>query len=273
MDSRTPRQMVPEPFAAQLRELFAGHSPRLGPLLAAYHDAGWKTPALAAALGMNASAVSKRIERARQDFELEAMLASGEVTIPKPQKIHAMLDGRQLSAERIAELLAMQGPASRVNGALQPGHPDRIMGEKFSRELHRLVVEENFSPYYLAQVLKVSHRAVTSRLERHGYREPPPSVAGTPSGFYYARKIGDPGQGAPRISREQRAELRRLWQAYLDGRGRAGAAMAAKLTEYLDQGFSLANLAQTMSNNEIRVRFTALQDVLAWAPQKPKVDA
>jgi biotin operon repressor len=271
MDSRTPRQMVPEPFAAQLRALFRDHSPHLGPLLAAYHAARWKTPALAAALGMNASAVSKRIERAKKDPELEAMMASGEIVIPKPEKIHAMLGGKQLPKEKIAELLEMQRPASRVNGALQAGHPDRIIGEMFSRELYRLVTEDGISPYYLAQVLGVSHRAVTSRLERHGYRLPPPSVAGTPSGFYYGRKIGDPGEGAPRISREQRAELRQLWRAQLEGRRGAAAAMAAKLTEYLDQGFSLANLAQTMSNHDLRVRFTALQDVLGRA--QPKVDA
>ena len=48
-----------------------------------------------------------------------------------------------------------------------------------------------YRPYYLARELGVTHRAITSRLERHGYRTPCPSVRGTPSGMYRGHKIGE----------------------------------------------------------------------------------
>lgn len=263
------RQEVPDDLAETLRTLHASDDPLFNSVLAAAHNKGWKTPVLAAVLQMNPPAVSKRIERARaRDGERsEQLVAAVGYTIPAPVLVRAMIDGRQLSPERIAALRGMQQVASKVNGAMPVAHPDRRVSEAFSVALERLISEEGYSPYYLAGVLNISHRAITSRLERHRMRTPPPSVAGTASGVYSNRKIGDPGEGAPRLTREQRTELRALWQRY-DGaatsvRRRRQQDLAAKLRDYLEQGFTLANLAQTMSTREMRVRYGALQTALA----------
>lgn len=257
------RQQVPEDFAELLRNLGETNIPLLNALLAASRSAGWSAPALAAAVGQRPPTISKRIERARSRDEDPAIAADlATIRIPKPEKINAMIGGKRLPPEKIEELKRMQPVASRVNGALPAGHPHRRIGQAYSAELHRLVDEEGYSPYYLSKVLAVSHRAIASRLERYGWRKPPPSVAGTPSGLYHNRKIGDPGQGAARISRPQRAELRALWAAYVANRRGSRKALASKLQDYLESGFTLANLAQTMSNENLRVRYTALQAAL-----------
>lgn len=261
------RQAVPAGLAQQLRDLRDANNPLLNVLLAACRSQRWSTPTLAAELEMNAPQVSKRIERARSrlgDAALAEAVAS--FAIPKPTKIHAMIDGKQLPAERIAALRDTQQIASRVNGALPKQHPHRQLSERYSAELNRLVVDEGYSSYYLARVLEVSHRAITSRLERHHFRDPCPSVAGTASGVYYGRKIGDPGQGAPRLTPQERAELRELWQAHLDGRRGARDQLTMQLRHHLGRGFSLANLAQTMSTKSSRVRYGALQEALGPEP-------
>lgn len=186
-------QQVPEAEAAQLRALLDVDGVLLNALLAAYRAKGWRTPPLATALGLNPPAVSKRIERARRrgdDPALTARLAGHP--IPEPPQVCATRDGQQLDDAAIAELRQMQLVASRVNGAMSSQHPDRRVSEQFSAELNRLVTQEGFTSYYLARVLDLTHRAITSRLERHLYRDPCPSVAGTPSGEYHNRKIGDP---------------------------------------------------------------------------------
>lgn len=294
------RQQVPQDFADRLRALNGAEPPVLGALLVACRKAGWSAPALAAGLDMNPPAVSKWIERTRartaaaaaaaqllagdgaldpdQRTEAEQLVLRqqaidaalqrelAQTPIPQPEKINSMINGQRLSAEKIAELKAMQAVASRVNGALPVGHPQRKIGQAYSDELHRLVDKEHYSSYYLARVLGVSHRAITSRLERYGHREPPPSVAGTASGHYYGRKIGDPGHGAPRLTRAERAELRQLWLAYTENTSprafrRAQEQLAGKLQQFLDRGFTLANLAQTMTNENLRVRYGALKAV------------
>lgn len=264
------RQQLPDDFAAQLRALRDVDNPLLNALLAACREKGWSTPSLAAGLQMNPPAVSKRIERARSR-PADALLAAaaGRYAIPALQRVHAMIDGKQLAPEKIAALQGMQRVACRVNGAMPVGHPDRRVSEQYAAELNRLVTEDGYTPYYLAEVIGITHRAVTSRLERHHFRDPCPSVAGTASGIYYGRKIGDPGVGAPRLSAQERAELRGLWQNYSSGRPRTRGALAAKLREYLDRGFTLANLAQTMSTKTARVNYTALQGVLG----RPNVGA
>jgi hypothetical protein len=261
------RQQLPEGFAAQLRALLDVDNALLNTLLAASRDKGWSTPSLAVALDRNPPAVSKRIERARAQhgnhpLQIAAAAATAGYTIPEAPKTHAMIDGKQLDAEKIAALREMQLIASRVNGAMPVAHPARRVSEQYSAELDRLVSKEGYTPYYLSKILGISHRAVTSRLERHHFRDPCPSVDGTPSGIYFNRKIGDVGQGAPRLSAEQRAELRTLWQAYSDGKRGSRTRLAGKLTGYLEHGFTLANLSQTMSTRDARVRYGALQDVL-----------
>jgi hypothetical protein len=290
------RQQVPDDFAGLLRALHAADDPLFNTVLAAARSKGWTTPTLAAVLQMNPPAVGKRIERARAGAVLARRLRplrrlarrrpespaarpwldladkvlmyeriralSSQFDIPEPLPGRAMIDGRQLPAARIAALREMQRLASRVNGAMPVGHPDRRVSEAFSIALDRLIEGEGFTPYYLAGVLGISHRAVTSRLERHRMRIPCPSVAGTASGVYYGRKIGDPGQGAPRVTPEQRAELRALWQAYTDGARGAKGALAAKISEYTAAGFTLANLAQTISTAQLRVRYGGLRAAL-----------
>lgn len=288
-------QQVPEDFAVRLRELRAAEHPMFNLALAVASNKKWRTPTLASVLEMSSAAVSKRIERVRSaehltppqldaapDVEHDRLLADyaarwREVEerlrqialfeIPDPVPVRATIDGRRLDPDRIAQLQEMQRTASKVNGAMPPGHPARRVSEAFSIALDRLINDEGFTPYYLAGVLGISHRAVTSRLERHNMRTPCPSVAGTASGGYYGRKIGDPGQGAPRLSHEQRTELRELWQRYVAAgpsvRGRRRRELAEKLGEYTEQGFTLANLAQTMSTEEIRVRYGGLQAALA----------
>jgi len=261
-------QEIPDDFARTLRELNAAApgDPALNVVLAAARSKRWRTPVLAAALGMNPSAVSKRIERARAragDEDVEALAAAAGYVVPEPVLVHAMIDGRRLSPEAIAALRRSQQIASKVNGGVSAGRGNRRTSEAFSAELYRLTTVEGFSAYYLAAVLGISHRAVTSRLERHGMRTPCPSVAGTASGVYSGRKIGDPGQGVPRVTREQRAELRALWQAYAEKKRGARSALATKLREYLEAEFTLANLARTMSSRDVRVRYGALQHLLA----------
>lgn len=304
--SRSAQQEVPAEHAVRLRELLDVDNALLNALLAAYRTRGWHTPTLARALDMKPPAISKRIERARRAAALAgpdvADLSPGQVEqalagydahrleqariqrrlaefeIPDAPRIQATIDGKQLAPDKIAELQRMQRIASRVNGALPAEHPDRRVSEAYTAELYRLVTEEQFTPYYLSRVLGVSHRAITSRLERHHYREPCPSVAGTSSGVYFGRKIGDPGQGAPRLTRAERAELRALWGATQGAttagdRERAQGDLGAKVMAHLDAGFTLANLAQAMSGKQGRVRPAALQAALtaAWARSRTRV--
>jgi hypothetical protein len=310
MDSRSSgagtQQQVPHDLAVLLRTLQATDDPMFNTALVAARIKGWKPPVLANVLQMKPAAVSKRIERAqrRQDAAEAAaeVLAAAEaaegvdqaplrrlvdeqrqlteqmqkLVIPVPEPAGAMDDGRQPVPDWIAELRAMQQVARKVNGAMPVGHPSRRVSERFSAELNRLIKEEGFTPSYLAQVLQISHRAVTSRLERHSMRAPCPSVAGTASGRYFGRKIGDPGQGAPRLTRDQRAELRNLWLRYHEvvakgAREGRRLALAAKLREYIEQGFTLANLAQTMNTQDMRVRYGELRTVLAGVPAEEGV--
>lgn len=267
MDSRRGgiHQEVPHDLAVMLRGLRAVDDPMLNVVLAVAHQKGWRTPTLAREVEMSPFAISKRIERARArgGDELERLAAAAGYAVPDLVPVRTMIDGRQLPPSKIEELKEMQQIASKVNGAMPVGHPSRRVSEEFAAELNRLVEDEGVSPYYLAGVLGVSHRAITSRLERHQMRTPCPSVAGTASGIYSGRKIGDPGQGVPRLTHQQRAELRQLWQRY--EAGASDTALAGKLQEYMAAGFTLGNLAQTMSTQQARVRYGALRGVLAEA--------
>jgi hypothetical protein len=263
------RQELPEEFAGQLRGLLDVNNVLLNALLAASRDADWSAPALAAALQMNAPAISKRVERARtRGVNTELAQQMTAYPIPAPPKIRAMLDGRQLSPDKIAELKAMQLAASKVNGASKRDDQSRQVSKDFAAALHQLIDIEGYSPYYLAGVLEITHRAITARLERHGFREPCPSVAGTPSGVYFNRRIGDPGVGAPRLTSEQRAELRGIWANALEptdevARHAARLHLAERIREHLADGFTLANLSQAMTSRERKVRYSDLQQVLA----------
>jgi hypothetical protein len=299
--SLSPQKVAVYRAVLQLRRLHANDDPLLNYVLAAAREHGWSTPVLARALDTDPPtkppAVGKRIERARRvmresqtppdltsmspeeaerakrrhEDQLRLQRRLSELKIPDAPKVQAMIDGKQLTDAEIVALARKQRVASKVNGALPAGHPKRQVSEDFSAELNDLVEKRHFSPYYLARVLGVSHRAITSRLERHHFRKPCPSVAGTASGVYFGRKIGDPGTGAPRLNRVQRAELRTLWHASQDmetppaGRRRATADLALALHGHLKDKFTLANLAQAMSTKDAKVRSADLQRVLDTA--------
>jgi predicted transcriptional regulator len=252
-------QEVPEEFAALLRRLHHDDDPLLNTVLAASREHDWRTPTLASVLEMNPPAVSKRIERARRAVRAEWGTVSNaetaeairkivdqypEIQIPDAPRVQAMIDGKQLAPGKIDELLAMQRVSEKVNGAMPAEHPSRRVSEHLSDELNRLITEEGFTPYYLAQVLGRSHRAITSRLERHHFRDPCPSVAGTASGEYHSRKIGDPGEGVRRIPPELRDLLRAGWDAVEQGGDPAGLHRTMRLL--LDSGFTKASVAQAL---------------------------
>lgn len=295
-----PAQTLPTPFAERLQSLRDVDNALLNVMLAAARDVGWHAPALAAGLQMKAPAVNKRVQRARKNEaearnarslrratrggSSDALQAWGRIQarvqeyervraalaredIPRPPEVHAMANGKRLDADRIAQLRRMQQVTSRVRGSTPADHEDREVSKQLAALLHQLNTVEGYSAYYLGKVMGVSTRAVTSRLERHTFRDPCPSVDGTASGRYFGRKIGDPGIGAPRLDRQQRQALRALWSQYrvLDGpaRERAHEQLVAGLRKHLNSGFTLANLAQAMSTPSRRIRFNELRAVLA----------
>lgn len=138
---------------------------------------------------------TRRLERARE-YQPSQSVGGAEaipepIEVPEPRRVRMMMNGQRLPAEEIERLLTMKEIASRVNGAMPADHEDRRVSEAYSARLAHLIDDKGFTPYYLAKELGVTHRAITSRLERHGYRTPCPSVAGTPSGQYRGRKIGE----------------------------------------------------------------------------------
>lgn len=203
-------QQLPEWFVVLLRRLVQQDVFLLNALLMISRARGWRTAVLAQAVDLTPSTISKRIERARRLIHEEgldlqdiadriaaAAIPLAQTVVPAAPRVQAMIGGRQLPQQKIDELLAMQQVARRVNGSMASDRGERRESEKLTAELHRLITEEGYTPYYLARVLGRSHRAITSRLERHHYRDPCPSVAGTPSGEYRNRKIGDPtGSGS-----------------------------------------------------------------------------
>jgi hypothetical protein len=201
--TRAPQVMPPD-FAALLQRMRTEHDPRLNPVLAAARRRGWHTETLARVLDSNVGATGKRIERAKgvavsiADIVIPApaWLQDG-ARVPTPIPPQTMMDGRRLPEEYIQRLREMQEQSSRVNGAMPVDHPDRETSEKFSAELHELIDNQRISSYYLAKVLGVSHRAIASRMERHGYRKPCPSTANTASARYRRRRIGDPTPADP----------------------------------------------------------------------------
>lgn len=277
-------QEVPHDLAVHLRRLRdADRGATLNALLAAAHEREWRAPSLARALDMNPPAVSKRIERGRraarnQEPGWQTIAAEiAVIEIPDAPPARTVAGGRELPQAKIDELLALQAVAEKVNGAMPADAKERRDSERLSAELHRLVSEEDIRPAYLARALGRSHRAIISRLERHHFREPCPSVAGTASGQYFGRKIGDPGQGAPRLTREERAELRALWEGSRDGRSArerrsARGKLATRLRRYLREGFTLANLSQAMSTKDVKVNVGSLAALLAASQKKEKAE-
>jgi len=145
----------------------------------------------------------RKIASARRDltkaaaYETKSRPDVSDIVIPEPRRVQAMMNGQRLPLQDVERLKQMQAVASRVNGAMAADHPDRVVSERYTAELNDLITQKGFTPYYLAKELGVTHRAITSRLERHGYREPCPSVVGTPSGVYRGRKIGDAEKAEP----------------------------------------------------------------------------
>lgn len=130
------------------------------------------------------------------------LLAQYDIPPPDPaQPSTTTMTGRRLDPARLERLRVQQLLAQKVNGALEPDDPLRKAGEAFSRELHQIIDVEGYPVYYVAKELGVTPRAITSRLERHGYRDLSPSMQGVPSGRYRRKKIGGPQR--PRGPRRQ----------------------------------------------------------------------
>lgn len=138
----------------------------------------------------------RAIERAVDYVQPPRADISG-IDIPEPpSRPAAMMNGQRLTPEEKEYLAEMMAAAKKLNGATPATlnghkHPLRQASESFSKHLNDLITKRGFTPYYLARELGVTHRAITSRLERHGYRTPCPSVRGTPSGMYRGHKIGE----------------------------------------------------------------------------------
>lgn len=143
----------------------------------------------------------REIDRGRE-YEPTPPPDISDVEIPVPVRgRRAMLDGRTLTDPEIEKLREMARIARHTNGAAEVGDEARLISEEYTRQLRHLTqpVEEGgrgFTMYYLAKVIRVTPRAIRSRLERHGFLPPVPSIAGTPSGVYLNKKIGGSRKGA-----------------------------------------------------------------------------
>jgi hypothetical protein len=172
-------QRVPEEFADILRHLYASNPDRLDSLLLAANMNGWTLSALAVPLGLGRERVRQRVAKAEPAVNLP------EVP-PVPRRDNQMPNPKrrlELKQELIDELLEMQAVARTVNGAMHPENPARRVSEQFSAQI-AAYVDQGVTVYYLAQVLGVHHNAIFTRLARHGYRDPAPSLVGTPGEAY-----------------------------------------------------------------------------------------
>jgi hypothetical protein len=169
-------QTLPADFAAQLRRLREQKDPRYGATLIVARMNGWTCQALAAALGVSRQAVEQASARA----EVNAPGRIPDVPLPprKPQPEAKPPRRRLLVNEELAERLRdMQRIAATVNGAMPSDAPERAVSEEFTALLFSLT-EQGVSVKHLAEAIGVWPNTVSSRLARHGYKEPSPSLVG-----------------------------------------------------------------------------------------------
>lgn len=88
-----------------------------------------------------------------------------------------MTDSADMITPEVAdELRAMHAIARTVCGSTPVDDPKRQVSLEFTEAL-AVLVEQGVTVYRLAKVLGIGHQAVYSRLARHGYRAPSPSLA------------------------------------------------------------------------------------------------
>lgn len=182
-DIRKIHQKLPADFAdLLLRVADEEGRDRLDSLLANANTNGWTLTALAEPFGWTREWVRLRVQRARPAAGLPSVPLPPKHPTPTPTPDRRL----RLRDEQIAELREMAAIAGTVNGALEPEHSARRVGEHFTAQL-AAYVGQGVTIAYLAQVLGVTHGAIASRLARHGYRDPHPSQAHE---MYRNRKSG-----------------------------------------------------------------------------------
>lgn len=157
-----------------LLQLRATDKLRLNGYIWLLREAGWTLQSIADVLGVSR-------ERVRQ-FHAKAYVFTDLPSVSVPQKAkkneketppkHRPL---RIQSEAAEELRAMHAIARTVNGGTLSNDPRRQVSVNFTACLARLV-EQGYSIKEISRVLGIHRFAVTSRLARHGYREPCPSL-------------------------------------------------------------------------------------------------
>lgn len=169
-------QVLPADFAALLQTMRENRDPRYQATLHVARLNGWTCQSMAQALGVSRQAIEQAASRA--SFRASDQLP--EVPLPprKPEPEPKPVRPRLLVGDELAsQLREMQRVAATVNGATPADAPERAVSIRFTAMLQALI-EQGVTLYHLAQVLGVQYNALTSRLARHGYRAPSPSLAG-----------------------------------------------------------------------------------------------
>jgi hypothetical protein len=124
-----------------------------------------------------------------------------DIEIPEPDGELGQRDGKRLDKETLGRLRELADKSSRTNGATRVDDESRRAGVEYAALLDELIRPperggRGFTVAYLARLIPRTDRALTATLERHGYREPAPSIRDKPAGRYVNRRIGDPRDGA-----------------------------------------------------------------------------
>lgn len=184
-------QTLPQDFAELLAQMKSQRNRNLGATLLVARLNGWTLQSLASALGVSRQAIEHRLAHAAIDVDSEVP----DVPLPPRKQTRKHQPRRRLLvndalAEQLREMALV---AAKVNGASPADAPERRVSEEFSAMLHSLV-EQGVTVYHLAQVLGVTHGAITLRLARHGYRNGFPSQNGTQ---YLGRATHEGPNGVP----------------------------------------------------------------------------
>lgn len=178
-----PHQTVPEQLAVTLRALLESKDRRFAPALAAARAREWCVPALAVAVGMKPGAVAQRIQRAnraRAAGNMRGQNLSGIAIPPAPTSaIHCPAPSRddpKISTGRAEHLRELRAKHRLVRCNLPPAHPYRRASAHLAHDVHYLLTEKGATLVEVCRVLRVTQRAVHQLLERHGLKQPVPSL-------------------------------------------------------------------------------------------------
>lgn len=182
------RKVLPEATAGALRHLYCAavgagkHSDadeRLNSYILALHDKGWVLAAIGQPLGFTREAIRLRVARGvrMDDLPFVPDLPPAPIKV-KPKR-------REIPNSVVAVLRDMHAVARTVNGGTPAGHHSRGTTVAFT-ELCASLVIDGFTVAEVARAVGVTHFAISSRLARHGWTPPVPSMAsqaykGTPT--------------------------------------------------------------------------------------------